>query len=539
MESSVYAVPYKTARAFHSPFTYTFPLTGGQKFLRLYFYPNVYSDVNLYSLSLRTDTPSLENLYRLNVGGDRVVIEEDSGMFRGRSPDDDYIFCCDYRSTPHKERFVIKYTNQTPPYTAPTQVYTSARTMNNCRPSLEWIADPGVDVILFAGGRDIPIFREYITRLPDAGNRGKQDLRLSLGKREFIVNIGATQRLDLTFTPNPNSSAVVNGIEIVSIPDKLYLGRENEQITFDNSFINPLNSNTALENLYRLNVGGARVAIEEDSCMFRGWSPDEDYVFWCDYGLTQHNEEAVIKYNNRTPRYTAPPNVYSAIRIVVVVTAVMFLINRQQQKEKDAGTRSTAGTNRSGVSLPCHICRYFSINEINTATSNFDDNFIIGRGGFGNVYKGLIDNAATTLAHGVVKIQIDYNQSENLAMHLPVNRLSPPALDWVEAILHGRVQVRTDGSTRVKRGPFRSKYVWNLRNGDRIVVECNEYNQPDNKGGRVLGGWLEMPDMADVVKGLELAMILQQDNKHPTEQVEEDATARVLSQHITTVFDVT
>ncbi|XP_047972352.1 uncharacterized protein LOC125215083 isoform X2 [Salvia hispanica] len=49
---------------------------------------------------------------------------------------------------------------------------------------------------------------------------------------------------------------------------------------------------------------------------------------------------------------------------------------------------------------------------------------------------------------------------------------------------------RTDGSTRVKRGLFCSKDVWNLRNGDRIVVECNEHNQPDNRGGRVLGGWL-------------------------------------------------
>ncbi|PNX84696.1 receptor-like protein kinase FERONIA-like protein [Trifolium pratense] len=37
------------------------------------------------------------------------------------------------------------------------------------------------------------------------------------------------------------------------------------------------------------------------------------------------------------------------------------------------------------------MCRYFTIAEIKAATNNFDDIFIIGVGGFGNVYKGYID----------------------------------------------------------------------------------------------------------------------------------------------------
>ncbi|MCI02921.1 receptor-like protein kinase feronia-like, partial [Trifolium medium] len=42
-------------------------------------------------------------------------------------------------------------------------------------------------------------------------------------------------------------------------------------------------------------------------------------------------------------------------------------------------------------SLPSHLCRYFTIAEIRAATNNFEDIFIIGVGGFGNVYKGYID----------------------------------------------------------------------------------------------------------------------------------------------------
>ncbi|KAH6791929.1 hypothetical protein C2S52_002406 [Perilla frutescens var. hirtella] len=41
------------------------------------------------------------------------------------------------------------------------------------------------------------------------------------------------------------------------------------------------------------------------------------------------------------------------------------------------------------------LCRQFSIYEMKTATLNFDGNFIIGRGGYGTVYKGLIDNGST------------------------------------------------------------------------------------------------------------------------------------------------
>ncbi|KAG2710910.1 hypothetical protein I3760_04G051800 [Carya illinoinensis] len=42
-------------------------------------------------------------------------------------------------------------------------------------------------------------------------------------------------------------------------------------------------------------------------------------------------------------------------------------------------------------SLPGELCRYFSLDEIKTATHDFNKELIVGKGAFGTVYKGFID----------------------------------------------------------------------------------------------------------------------------------------------------
>jgi len=53
---------------------------------------------------------------------------------------------------------------------------------------------------------------------------------------------------------------------------------------------------------------------------------------------------------------------------------------------------------KSYTALPSDLCRHFSLVEIETATNNFDDVFIVGVGGFGHVYKGYIDGGFTPVA---------------------------------------------------------------------------------------------------------------------------------------------
>ena len=65
-----------------------------------------------------------------------------------------------------------------------------------------------------------------------------------------------------------------------------------------------------------------------------------------------------------------------------------FFIFRLRKNVKDS-------TETRISSLPSDLCRYFLLTEILVATNNFDEVFIIGVGGFSNVYKGYIDDGAT------------------------------------------------------------------------------------------------------------------------------------------------
>ncbi|THG03811.1 receptor-like protein kinase FERONIA [Camellia sinensis] len=61
-------------------------------------------------------------------------------------------------------------------------------------------------------------------------------------------------------------------------------------------------------------------------------------------------------------------------------------------------TFDSGNTITNGVYQSKELCRWFSLVEIQSATNNFDNALVIGKGGFGKVYKGFIDGGATTVA---------------------------------------------------------------------------------------------------------------------------------------------
>jgi serine/threonine protein kinase len=134
--------------------------------------------------------------------------------------------------------------------------------------------------------------------------------------REFSVNVTATS-LDLCFTPSPNhnnSYAFVNGIEIVSMPD-LFGASTPFLVMGGASQIFPVDPNTALQTMHRLNVGGKAVSPLSDSGLYRSWEDDSPYIFGAAFGVTYSKDPNVtIKYPTTLPNYIAPVDVYSTAR---------------------------------------------------------------------------------------------------------------------------------------------------------------------------------------------------------------------------------
>ncbi|XP_074289622.1 receptor-like protein kinase FERONIA [Silene latifolia] len=102
---------------------------------------------------------------------------------------------------------------------------------------------------------------------------------------------------------------------------------------------------------------------------------------------------------NRTP--TSKTSIRKTIIVIggaigglLLVSVFLFALFRRRIQYKKLFTSA----NSSRPSLSTDLCRRFSLTQIRVATHDFDQKLIIGRGGFGKVYKGCIDGGATDVA---------------------------------------------------------------------------------------------------------------------------------------------
>ncbi|BFG26511.1 hypothetical protein CerSpe_127850 [Prunus speciosa] len=139
--------------------------------------------------------------------------------------------------------------------------------------------------------------------------------------REFCLNIDEGQSLTIMFTPSraiPDAYAFINGIEIVSMPTNLYYtSPENpDGADFVGNEINyRIENSTAMEMVYRINIGGSGLSFDQDTGMYRNWDSvvEEQKYLSSRWSVLPQNVSLQLNFV-KIPNYSAPDLVYQTGR---------------------------------------------------------------------------------------------------------------------------------------------------------------------------------------------------------------------------------
>ncbi|CAL9069105.1 receptor-like protein kinase ANXUR2 [Musa acuminata AAA Group] len=355
--------------------------------------PDIYSEpaelVGFSDQAVEVGSSALLTMYRLNVGGQYLPASNDSGLSRTWYDDSPYIYGAGFGiTTSASNKLKISYPEEgTAESAAPTDVYRTARSMGpdpkvNMNYNLTWIfqvdanftyvvrlhfcelqmtkvnqrvfdifvnnqtAQAQADVIAWASSKAVPVYKDYAVYVADGP--GDEQLWVALhpsaaAKPEYY-------------------DSVLNGLEIFKLND---------------SAGNLAGPNPEPSSML------AEAESEEAQRSFSSESSSNVHIIGSAAGGV------------------AAASVFFAICVVVY-----------QRKKRVGGNDSSGGSGwlplyggtstssstisgkssgSSHLSNLAAMCRHFSFAEIKKATKNFDESLVIGVGGFGKVYKGVVD----------------------------------------------------------------------------------------------------------------------------------------------------
>ncbi|XP_011088709.1 putative receptor-like protein kinase At5g39000 isoform X2 [Sesamum indicum] len=93
-------------------------------------------------------------------------------------------------------------------------------------------------------------------------------------------------------------------------------------------------------------------------------------------------------------RLFGPTNSIATV-VITIICLLNVIVHILQQNQ---GANFADDDENKPSARAQRLCRRFSLAEIQSATENFNEAFVIGKGGFGKVYKGLVDKGKQTVA---------------------------------------------------------------------------------------------------------------------------------------------
>ncbi|KAM5581170.1 hypothetical protein ABKV19_010409 [Rosa sericea] len=434
-------VPYTTARVSHSKFTYRFSLTTGQKFIRLYFYHASYADFDRSKALFSVEAGGYTLLQDFNASAtmDAAGVETIYREFCLNIHDGDQILNIIF--TPSKAKQAYAFINGIEIVSMPTYLYFTAPQSNGADYVGGKISFPTGENTAMEMFYRINIGGSSVSSNEDTGMYrnwdGEDETYLDEISRNLTVSL-SNPSIQLKFARIPEYSAPKEVYQTGRLIDKNKTNNKSYNLTWEF----PVDSNhpylvrlhfCELEpEITKIGGGGNGIPVYRDYVVVFS-NPERQKKASLFITLQAFQLDWMIEYNNailngleilklidskgpqagsssnpkvtplspRTSKSSSPvlAIVAGVVSSTVVFSALGFLIFRQRWKVKDSGpSHRTMKLTMTPSSSLSYLCRYFSLAEIKAATKNFHHTFIIGVGGFGNVYKGCIDGGANLVA---------------------------------------------------------------------------------------------------------------------------------------------